>query len=90
MPVIADAIRNADAVLSDMLSLTSAALSMTKALTPIQELMKNSTVKKSPPVLVAESGKVLQDNFFEDFSIAFPAVATGITNGRLEIGRAHV
>lgn len=83
MPVIADAIQNADAVLSDMLSLTSAALSMTKALTPIQELMKNSTVRKSPPVLVAESGKVLQDNFFEDFSIAFPAVATGITNGRL-------
>lgn len=83
MPVIADNIQNADAVLNDMLALTSATLSMSKALTPIQELMKASPVRKSPPVLVAESGKVLQNNFFEDFNISFPAVATGVTNGRL-------
>lgn len=83
MQVIADTIKNADAVLSEMLTLTDTAFSMAKAVAPIQELMKQSTTRKSPPVLAAESGKVLKENFIEDFRSLFPNVSSGVTNGRM-------
>ena len=83
MQVIADTIKNADAVLSEMLTLTDTAFSMAKAAAPIQELMKQSTTRKSPPVLAAESGKVLKENFIEDFRSLFPNVSSGVTNGRM-------
>lgn len=83
MQVIADTIKNAEAVLGELLSVTDATWVLCEAATPIQEWMRTTKVRKSPPVYVAETGKVMKENFIADFGAEYPTLSAGVMNGRL-------
>lgn len=83
MPVLRDPIDNADAVLSEAMSLMQFADTLDQATLPMSELVKKSPVKKSVPVLISDAGKVLKGADVENFEAEFPSLATATANGAL-------
>lgn len=83
MQVTADNIHQADAVLNELLTVTDVTLDLADAATPLREAMKKFTTRKSPPVYMAETGRKMKEKFISDFSVEYPTISSGITNGRL-------
>lgn len=84
MQVTKDAIKNANEILTELMSLTALADKLDQATLPLADLVKTSKVRKSPPVLIAEAGKIAKDSDVEDFEVMYPAVSSAIKNGTLD------
>lgn len=83
MQVIKDPIANGQQILAESLALLDTAVMLDQATLPVAELMKRSEVKKSPPVLISEAGKLLKENDVESFEAVYPTLTAACKDGKL-------
>lgn len=83
MQVVKDPVANSQLILSESLAMLDIASMLDKCTLPVVELMKQSQVRKSPPVLISEAGKVLKEHDVESFEAEFPTLAAACRDGKL-------
>lgn len=83
MLVKADNIKNAEQILLESVVLVDKSQAMLEATVPIAKLLRAPGKRKSPPMIIAETGRKLKDNFIESFEAEFPNLSAGVVDGTL-------